>query len=422
MLKSYTDAIQAGAAAIAAAKAINKGLQGNTTNDNSAIPKANQTDQNKRPRLAAGGPVGSKFQKSDGTINLRKKRMTKLQMLLLKDAMTTDYCIGRFQRLTPSLYDHASITQAAYRLNKQYNSADNIRVELPFYAFNLTMSPVTIGYEVSRLGYSMPFYRLRKFTTASGALDAATDNYYWDIQKGQMNDGTTLQQTYDVEKCESFRDEKFYVHEWSDVGISLCNNGAKSHKVHIALAKFRNPAAEPNRFWRDTITGADMTVDALYPKEMYNAADLAWDKFWSTKTLHPLRTIEPMRDSKLFDLLTYDCICLEPMGNTRTGMPIHTWKRFIRNGQLINTRTFTTAETAHKPDINTQTTACNYNQDIPSIDDTPVMTPVGRKGCDTYLFIWSDAFGDISPYGDETARAIPSFDLKVRTKVSYAHQ
>lgn len=400
-------------------------MTNSTNNDNSAIPKANQTDQNKRPRLTAGGPVGSKFQKSDGTINLRKKRLTKLQMLLLKDAMTTDYCIGRYQRLTPSIYDHASITEAGYRLNKQYNSADNLRVQLPFYAFNLTMAPSVQGWDSSnnRLGYSMPFYRLRKFITASGGADSGTDNYYWDIQEGQMNDGTTLQKTYDIEKAESFRDENFYIHEWNDVGISLCNYGAKSHRVHIALAKFRNMAAEPNRTWRDVGTGNDTTKDTIYPREMYNAADLAWDKFWSTKTIHPLRTIEPMRDSKLFDLLTYDCICLEPMGNTRTGMPIHTWKRFIRNGQLINTRPFTAAEAAHKPDINTQTTACNYNQDIDNIVDSPTeLQPCGKKGCDTYLFIWSDAFGDIQPYGDTETRSIPSFDLKVRTKVSYSHQ
>lgn len=413
------DIIYATSAALAGIAGINS-RRNTTTNDNVATDQPNQTDQNKRPRLAAGGPVGSKFQKSEGKIKLRKKKMTKLQLLLLKDTMTTDYVIGRYQRLTPSLYDHNSLVQASYRLNKQFSAAD--KVMMPLYAFNLTMSPTVSGYDTSRFGYTCPFYRLNKYISASGALDSAVDNYSWLIQSGQLSDGTTLVQTYDIEKAASYRDENFYIHEWSDVGISIANNGNKSHRIHIALAKFRNPAAEPNRYWYN-LSGALTTKDTIYPKEVYNAADLAWDKFWSTRTIHPLRTIEPMRDSKIFDFLTYDCICMEPLGTTRTGMPIHTWKRFIDNGQLFNTRSFTNAEAAHKPNINTQTTACNYNQDIDTIVDTNLnIDPCGKKGCDTYLLIWADSYGDIDPLNDNLERAIPSFDIKVRTKVSFSHQ
>lgn len=384
------------------------------------------TNTNVRPGLFAGGVSGPTFTESHGTIKMRKKTLTKLQKILIKEKAREQYVISRWQKLTPLAYDPAS-TKLGFELRKIWSSATQGAggaMYLPCYLFNLTSSPVTDRINnATQWGYSYPMYRLFKYVRANAAADATARNYDFAVQAGQTNDGSTSTNTYIVEKnitggatsdTTSVKMTDHFIHEWSNVGITLKNTGNTVPKrVHIATVQFRNRYASPLRRYTNTAGTINSTIDTDDATQYTTQADLWWDHFFANKVTNPLRSSIPMRAGKDVVFKTYECICLEP----GSSYPTHTYKKFIRNGSMYNCVNPDAAEAAHDYQLNTMTTNVdNYN--VMATTDANRITPFPRREKDTWLMIWADDFSAIDNY-DDTLNNTLTFDIVVRSKHTF---
>lgn len=386
------------------------------------------TSQQSRPMHHVGG-LNMQYRKGTCRTSEKKQVKGRIQRLLIEHKLKETSFIARFQKLTNGLYsgEGGRAIRAAYALDKQWQGGTPGAEEagqymnLPVYAFNLSTLPLATVDEPTDISYTAPFYRLAKLKQASAVADATNQNYYWFTQKGQKrlnpDEPSAIWQLEQI-KGNPAIDTKVirndhYMWKWSDIEIAFAGSGLAPRRVHMALCRFKNPAAGPRRHYGAHTDPASYDVYQADPK-IVCASDLWWDKWLARKTVHPLRPTEAMHTSNVVDFLTYQCICLEPKENQH-GANVWTQKMFHTANKLMYAVDPSLAETNHEPDINTGPSGAfikpKYNKDNKAL--TQGSFPA--KYADTWLMIWAEDYDMPKPlFGGGEPNL--SFDLMIRGK------
>lgn len=419
----------AAATAAAASNIINKMRSGKRKRG------GNTALQNSRDPQHAGGVTGANYTCTNGTIKMRKKKLRRLQKIMLKDKLRDTSVIARYQGLSTYVYKDKSLgtNSLFYTMDKRFLDVNQNSSWMPVYAFNLTSSPITDRINNTTLaGYTYPFYRLWKLIDAAAATDKTHQNYGWTPLAGQNDTGATATiKSYIIEQnntaastgdTTSVKTTDVYEHLWSRVGLTLSNNGKTPIRFHIATVQFKNRYAGPMRRYYDG--AAEQVYDINDATKYMSQADLWWDHFLSNKTAHPLRTAIQGTRTKDVVLKTYECICLEPSplntGPATVMGPVHTWKKFVENGSLYKCINPDVIEGTHKPNLNAGIGVVNpvMNYNVFSTADSGRQTPFPAREKDTWLLIWIEDYG-ITKTSNDISNPDVTFDLAIRSKFSY---
>lgn len=388
---------------------------------------------NSRPADHAGSAMGISFNAAKTTLSLGKRK-SKLAKLLKQVQLRETSVYARFQKLTPGLYGFPTAGAPGYGFATKFLDAAGAYCAMPVYCLNLTSSCFSNNTDFTTL--TCPLYRLFKHQTANAATDATLLNYRWTMQAGHDSEGADTCQ-YTIEKYNTINQGRpialdSYIHDWSEVGLSLVNKTGFDYPVrfHVAVVSFKNPNAGPLRYastaaQRGTVPsypgapniGATPDVNDL--TEEGSAADLWWDHFLANKTTHPLRNVIPMHKSNAVKIHSYKCICVEGKNNN---VAAYTQRYFMRDGKMYYCVDPTVAEANHKPDLNvkgvntTGLIAEKFN--VMATNTSSIERAFPRREADKWLMIWSEAFSGTQAidFNDN----LIGFDLSLRNKFIYS--
>lgn len=367
-------------------------------------------DQDVRPANHVSSGTAIQFRK--GKRVLGRRPPTKMQRLLRFMAATQAPMVCRFQRLSQSTYLAGGVIQPlnegdTFFLSKKI--VDPNVMAMPVYCFNLTSLPH--GFGSTQSFQTCPMYRLKKLVQATGAADAVNLNYFWEPQTGQQSDGISQSSVWNIEKITgALKLASVYSHDWTNIGMSLvgaAGDAAGPYKIHIKTVQFRNRQAAPARTYTVNNGVSFVSEDVNINMDDRNRSDLFWDKFLSTKTVHPLRSSQAMTKNvdTVLKVLSSECVCVD-------GPSVFT-KRIFHNGVgVMSSTNDRLAEDHHRPDLNTGVVP-NYNYD----DERFHAGPFPHFSKDIWLLIACENFNTPLAQGvPESDNTGPRFDINVRGK------
>ncbi len=396
------------------------------------ISKGGTMDQSTRPMLTAGGASGFAMTAHSSKIRLGPSTSMAKQLMNSIKAKETSL-VARWQGLsgggeTGSVYGDGQVigTQKGFfPIGRKWGEATNsLYMNMPVYAFNLTSSAAIQGWSVAtNTKCTVPMYRLRKTVTGSGAADAVIRNYTWYQIDGQASDGIGSFGPWNIERARGnastlseMKTNDRYVHNWSDIGLTLCNSSLTSpHRVHIAVVSFRSEGLGPLRTYYDGAAYVTGDINNADP-DIQSKDDLFWDKFLATGSVHPLRTVQAMYPSRGLKIHSYECVCLDTPNAQGKGALL-TKRIFATNNKEYNCKKINNEEKEHNPKLNT-TLYPSWNTDY-TIASSGGNNPFPQRKQDQWLMIWTEDFNAPSIYTDPRTDHV-NFDIIVRAKYTYA--
>lgn len=405
------------------------------------------TGQNAVMPSHAGGKIAINYRQAKGTYkNKNASRGSAINTILLKEMQCS--IISRFQYYNVSNNPYATagttgITDVKlWSLGKQWANVAKTEMWMPVFAFNLT----SMARNQTMTSYTCPMYRLKKVVKATGLLDSTTHNYIWSDQsnaneqlRGSAGDGSTQNPWWIVEKAignnatATPRTHNKYILDWASAALTF--NATAMSKIHVATVSFNNIYAGPRRQFFNSLTPAWTTYDPEevqavgQQNDLTSKADLWWDHFLATKTVHPTRSVDQIVKSKAVKFHTNECICIDGDSTITGGVQrkaVYKKDLFFPFSQLFSCINATTAESKHNAFINTDVDPVNgwlypgYN--TTNVNDFQGFYPERNK--DVWLLIYADDFDTpvaTTAEGQLNENVLkPQFEIVAKQKVTYS--